>query len=69
MTQVQTSAAKGENKKARNEPRPKKVKEHVLKGELSRIVEELLFAYVTNQGNKTVSVINTGFTYIYDTKA
>jgi len=35
------------------------IKEHVLEGELSRI-EELLFAYVANAGNDTISVIDTG---------
>jgi len=34
------------------------IKKHVLEGELSRI-QELLFAYVTNSGADSVSVINT----------
>jgi YVTN family beta-propeller protein len=42
------------------------IKEHVLEGDLSRI-EELLFAYVTNFGSGTVSVINTGTNTIVDT--
>jgi YVTN family beta-propeller protein len=35
------------------------IDKHVLEGELTQI-EELLFAYVANVGNSTVSVINTG---------